>query len=265
MRRAVAQSAGASTPPSARGLSMLFESPELLASLMTRLRRGEHLVLYGPRGVGKSTLLAELEKRFVDLRVPCGRSSTTTSLESITHALERAYPTVETREVRRRTARWRLWSAADARAGVILLDHLGCVSNAMVSFLRRRLHGGVVGVLSAVDVDDERERAQMKPWRLGALSVRMPLASRRQVRRLLIARCRSLRLPPLHPDDEHRLVSASRGRPGWIVQCTALACDQRYWSHGRPLSSVLCMDAEALLRYGKLDLLRPAANAQRAS
>ena len=244
---------------------MLFESPEFLASLITRLRSGEHLVLYGPRGVGKSTLLAELERRFVDLRVPCGRSSITTSLESITHALEQAYPAVETREVRRRTARWRLWSAADARAGVILLDHLDCVSNAMVSFLRRRLHGGIVGVLSAVDVDDQREREQMRPWRLGALSVRIPLTPRRQLRRLLLTRCRSLRLPVLHPDDEHRLINASRGRPGWIVQCTALARDQRYWSHERLLLSVLCMDAEVVVRYGTLDLLRPPANVERAS
>ncbi len=236
---------------------------DFLAGLTARLQRGEHLVLYGPRGSGKSTILTELERRFADLHVPCGRSSVTNSLEAVTRALAQAYPSVETREVTRRTARWRLWSAADAHAGVILLDHLGPVSNAMISFLRRRLHGGIVGVLSAFDVDDEREREKMRPWRLGALSVRMPLASRRELRRLLLARCRNLRLPPLDPKEEHRLIKASHGRPGWIMQCTALGCDERYWKDGRLYSTVLCTDTETLLRYGALELFRPAIGGDR--
>jgi len=242
---------------------MLFQSPDFLVPLVARLQSGAHLMLYGPRGSGKSTVLAELEQRLRGLSVPCGRSSVTTSLDAITGALAQAYPAVETREVNRRTARWRLWSAADEHAGVLLLDHLSCVSNAMVSFLRRRLHGGVVGVLSAADVDDERERERMRPWRLGALSVRMPLTPRRHLRRLLLARCRSLQIPPLDPDEELRLLHAARGRPGWIMQCTALGCDARYWNKGRLFLTVLCTDTDAMVRYGTLDLFRPAADRAR--
>ncbi len=241
-----------------RGASVRLHDPDFLAALESRLQNGEHLALYGPRGSGKSTVLAELERRLLRSHVPCGRSPLTTSLGDVTSALERAYPGVDTLEVARRTARDRLRTAADRRAGVLLLDHLDGVTNAMVSFLRR-LHGGLVGVLSAVDVDDHRERQGMKPWRFGALSVRMPLTSKRRLRRFLQARRASLRLPPLGPTEEHRLISAAKGRPGWIVQCTELAREAQYWRDSRLFLTVLCTDTEAAVRYGALDLVRPAA------
>jgi len=232
--------------------------PEFVSTLDERLRRGEHLALYGPRGSGKSAVLAELHTRLSRARVPCALSASTSSLDDITRALEQAYPGVQTLEVTRRAARSRLWWAADQRFGVLLLDHLSDVSNAMVGFLRR-LHGRVVGVLSAVDVEDERGRHKMKPWRYGAFSVRMPLASPGQLRRLLHARCASLALPPHDEEQEHRLVNQARGRPGWIVQCTELERDARYWCAHGLLISVLCTDTEAAVRLRALDLLRPPA------
>lgn len=245
-------------PPRRCGSSLRLQDAAFLAALETRLTNGEHLALYGPRGSGKSTVLAALESRLVRAHVPCGRAAVTASLDDVTRALASAYPAVDTLEVARRTARYRLWTAADRRAGVLLLDHLDCVSNAMVSFLRR-LHGGVVGVLSAVDVDDHRERQNMKPWRFGALSVRMPLTPARRLRRFLHARHASLHLPALEPDEEHRLLSAAKGRPGWIAQCLELAQDARYWHDRRLFLTVLCTDTEAAVRYGALDWLRPAA------
>jgi hypothetical protein len=245
-------------PRDRRGSNVRPYDAALVAALETRLENGEHLALYGPRGSGKSTVLAELESRLVRARVPCGLSAVTSSLDDLTRALARAYPAVDTLEVTRRTARYRLWRAADGRAGVLLLDHLDFVSNAMVSFLRR-LHGGIVGALSAVDVDDHRERQKMKPWRFGALSVRMPLTSARRLRRLLDARREALNLPALEPEEEQRLLAAAKGRPGWIVQCTELAREERYWSGRRLFLTVLCTDTEVAVRYGDLGLIRPAA------
>lgn len=245
-------------PPRRRSSGVRFPDADFLAALESRLQNGEHLALYGPRGSGKSTVLAELERRLARERVPCGRSQVTTSLGDVTSALARAYPAVDILEVTQRTARYRLWAAADRRAGVLLLDHLDCASNAMVSFLRR-LHGRIVGVLSAVDVDNHRERQSMKPWRFGALSVRMPLAPARRLRRLLQVRRESLRLPPLEPEEEYRLVAAAKGRPGWIVRCTELAREGRYWRDSKLFLTVLCTDTEAAVRYGALDLVRPAA------
>src|SRR5579872_5371166 len=139
---------------------MQLHPPELAVELQERLWRGEHLTLLGPRGSGKSTLLARLHSQFVVAGIPCAYSSVTTSLDDITRALERAYPHVDAAEVTRRAARARLWVAADQRRGVLLLDHFSAVSNAMV-FLLKRLHGGVAGVLTAADIEDQRDRSRI--------------------------------------------------------------------------------------------------------
>lgn len=212
-------------------------------------------MLYGPCGSGKSTLLAELETHLTRADIPCARSTSTCCLNDITRALEQAYPAAETREIARRTARARLWRAADVRGGVLLLDHLTDVSNAMVGFLRR-LHGGVVGVLLAVDVEVERERQRMKPWRLGALSVRMPPTSAPRLRQLLRSKCADPRLPSLGPQSERRILRAARGRPGWILQCARLQSQARYWHDDRLSVSLLCTDTEIALRQGTLNFLR---------
>lgn len=238
-------------------------APALALDLKRRLLRGEHLSLLGPRGSGKSTLLHALHAALLADRVPCALSSVTESLDDITRALERAYPAVDTLAVSRRAARSRLWVAADRRSGVLLLDHFHCASNATVSLLRR-LHGGVAGVLTAVDVDRERERAQVRPWRYGALSVRMPATPARELRRLLHALSHRRGVPALPAGAERALIEAARGRPGWIVECVRLAREPRYWGARGPLLSVLCLDTEAIVRYRALDLLRPAPPASAA-
>lgn len=224
-----------------------------------RLRRGEHLVLFGPRGIGKTTLLIGLEEQLRAAGVPCARASTTHCLHDITRALALAYPTVDIHDVARRTARARLWNAADLQGGVLLLDHLTQISNAMVSFLRR-LHGGVLGVLSAVDVEVERERRQMQPWRLGALKVRMPPASNAVLRELLRASNAELRVRALAPEMERRLLRAARGRPGWMIACGQLLTDTRYWRGQQLFVSLLCTDTEIALRQAAFRL--PGANCE---
>ena len=219
----------------------------LCRQLGGRLGRGEHLVLFGPRGIGKSTLLAELEGRLRDGGMPCARAPATRCLNDITRALEQAYPTVETHAIARRTARARLWNAADLRRGVLLLDHLTEVSDAMVSFLRR-LHGGVLGVLSVVDVEVERERRHMRPWRLGATRIRMPRAPNSALRELLRTRCTELGSPVPASETERRLLRAARGRPGWVIACAQRLAGVRYWQGRELFVTVLCTDTEIALR-----------------
>jgi len=119
---------------------------ELRSDLLERVGHGEHLILYGPRGSGKSTLVWQLHARFARVRIPCGVAQYTACLEHITCAMEAAYPKVNTQAVARRTARGRPRHAADQRGCVLLLDHLSKVSTAMVGFCRR-LRGGVAGIL----------------------------------------------------------------------------------------------------------------------
>lgn len=241
---------------------MQLHPPELATELERRLLRGEHLTLFGPRGSGKSTLLMRLHSRLSAAGIPCAYSSITTSLDDVTCALERAYPRVLTEEISRRAARSRLWMAADQRSGVLLLDHFSSVSNAMV-FLLKRLHGRIAGVLTAVDIDDQRERSRIRrPSRYGAMSVRMPLTPIRQLRRLLYTLTGGLGLPPLAPGIEQKLLESARGRPGWIVKCMELACEHRYWCEHGLLVATLCVDTEAAVRYQALDMLRPPSAAQ---
>jgi hypothetical protein len=241
---------------------MQLHPPELATDLERRLLHGEHLTLFGPRGSGKSTLLTRLHSRFIAAGIPCAYSSITTSLDDITRALERAYPEALSEDISRRAARSRLWMAADQRFGILLLDHFSSVSNAMV-FLLKRLHGKIAGVLTAVDIDNQRERSRIRrPSRYGAMSVKMPLTSTRQLRRLLYTLTGGLGLLPLAPAIEQRLLESARGRPGWIVKCMELACQPRYWCEHGLLVRTLCVDTEAVVRYQALHMLRPPSLAR---
>ena len=229
---------------------------ELRSGVFERLGHGEHLILYGPRGSGKSRLLAQLHARFLRSSIPCAIVHSTSCLEDITRALQNAYPDVNIEAVNRRTARYRLWSAADRRRCVLLLDHFSKANTTMVGFLRR-LRGGIAGVLFAVDIDVERERMRLrKRARSLALSVRMPLASTAQLRALLHTQCVE-RGFSVEPEAAQLLVRTAQGRPGWIVLCTALMSHARYWHDGHLYPSLLCTDTEISLRQGNLKLLAP--------
>lgn len=168
----------------------------------------------------------------------------------------RTYSEVDTTGIPRRQARARLRLAAESSRGVLLLDQVTAVSTQMVGFLRR-LRGGVVGVLCAVDVDVERDFRTMRGWHLGTSSVRMPPASNARVRRLFRARCQpevEAKITALH---EREIVRAARGRLGWIVQCSRLIEQARYWNVETLYVSVLCTDTEIALRQGDLGLLLP--------
>jgi hypothetical protein len=188
-----------------------------------------------------------------DLRrddIPCGHAIVTEHLDDITRALEQAYPTVNVSAIRRRAARSRLWLAADKCQGVLLLDHIVKMNNAMIGFLRH-LVGGIAGVLLVLDVDSPRERAQVRPGRLGGLPLQMPPFSAIAVRSLLRSECDRRGIAILDTRAERQLVHAALGRPGWIAQCAALAERTHYWRDGRlALINLLCSDTEIALRYG---------------
>ena len=223
--------------------------------ILVRLQRGERVILYGPRGIGKSTLLTHLHRDLSRLGVPCGYSYATCHLDDITQALARAYPEVKAAaSVKRRIARSRLWVAADRERGVLLLDHATAVNNAMVGYMRR-LVGGVAGVLLAFDVDDERERGLLHAGRLGGLPLRMPATPANCLRAVWRQQCtqRGLAPPPL--EIERRVLRTAAGRPGWIVQCAELAAQHRYWRNGTlALVNLLCADSAIALRYGMQQL-----------
>lgn len=217
----------------------------ITSRLVSDLAQGRHLVVWGPRGSGKTTLFHAVLREVGEAHAAL--SPATNSLDDITRALERAYREVPTAGLARRAARSRLWWAADAEPGCLLLDHVRRVPSAMKGWLRR-LRGGLVGVALAIDIDSARERERMRSLRIGCASFRMPPTAAPTLGRLLSLQWEVAGALPLSADARKILVRAARGRPGWIVHCAALANDPRYWPGGQLRVPVLALDTEIRLR-----------------
>jgi hypothetical protein len=218
--------------------------------LAASLSRGQHIMLWGPRGSGKTTLLNLVLQELGDAH--CALSPMTSSLDDITRALERAYRNTSTTGLTRRATRARLWWAADAEPGCLLLDHVTRVSTAMKGWLRR-LRGGVIGVVLAVDVDSPRERERLRALKIGCTTMRMPPVASRTLVSLLTRSWETRSTPPLAASARATLTRAARGRPGWIMHCAALSADPHYWMDGRLRVHLLALDTEMRLRAPDMD------------
>jgi DNA polymerase III delta prime subunit len=220
------------------------------AELESRLRSGSHLILYGPRGIGKSTLLGVLSDQNRSLGTPCGLAPSTSGLADIVAALAQAYPGTDIHGLGKRAARARLRRAADLVSGVLLLDHATTVTSAMLGFLRR-LRGGVAGALLVADVDTVHERERLRAWHIGALSVRMPPTSHRQLHRLLGAAIQAGNFPEIEAKMAQQIAHAARGRIGWLTNCMGRLQMQQYWRDDRLHLAALCTDTEIAIRQSR--------------
>lgn len=222
---------------------MFASIPVMRKDVSRRLRRGEHVVLYGPWGSGKTTVVLDLEERFRQAGIPCGRSGLTQSVDDILEALKAAYPSVDTTDLELPKVRARFIEAAVTKAGIVLLDHVIEINNLMGRFLQR-LHRGPIGVLSVVDVELEDEKRSLRPWRLGTLAVRIPPESANRLAQLLESAHRDYELPPLSPECKSQLLRFAQGRPGWIRACIELERNGHYWQGDQLFISQLCEDTD---------------------
>jgi energy-coupling factor transporter ATP-binding protein EcfA2 len=222
-----------------------------LADLASRLHQGSHLILYGPRGAGKSTFLSALGDHYHAIGVPCGIALHTSELPDIVAALLDAYPETDVEGLGKRAAGTRLRAAADLAPGVLLLDHANMVTTAMLGYLRR-LRGGAAGALLVVDIDSPRERDRMRGWHVGALSIRMPLMTTRQLHRSFLAATQMHDLPPIERRIQRYLVRLAHGRIGWIAECVRRLQAPEYWRDDRLHVAALCMDTEIAIRQSRI-------------
>jgi energy-coupling factor transporter ATP-binding protein EcfA2 len=219
------------------------------AELGTRLSAGSHLILYGPRGSGKSTLIEALRNHYQAIGTPCGVAPQTSGLPDIIAALSQAYPDTMIDGIGKRAARVRLRLAADHVSGVLLLDHATAMTTAMLGYLRR-LRGGIAGALLVADIDTTHERERMRAWRAGALSIRMPRTPNRELLPLLTAAIRSRNQPaiPVEPRSMRQILRAARGRIGWLHESIRRLQSADYWREDRLHAAVLCTDTEIAMR-----------------
>lgn len=218
--------------------------------LAAQLRRGSHLILFGPRGIGKSTFLRSLQADNKSIGVPCGLCDETTGLADLVDALAQAYPRTDVAGLQRRAARARLRNAADRESGVLLLDHVTNVTSATLGCLRR-LRGGIAGALLVADIDTVHERERLRHWRIGALSIRMPAFADRQIHQWLLMAIQASHHPQIQqiqPQMVQQLAHAARGRIGWAARCIRRLDMSEYWSGGRLHWGALCTDTEIELR-----------------
>jgi GTPase SAR1 family protein len=219
--------------------------------LQARIQQGSHLVLYGPRGVGKSTLIQEFAQHYRSVGMPCGVAACTSALPDIVAALAEAYPDTNIDRIGRKAARMRLRSVADGNPGVLLLDHATNMTTQMLGYLRR-LRGGIAGALLAVDVDSAREREGLRDWHAGALSIRMQAMPNVALDEFLVEQIQVPRMRSLDPRVRRQLVRSARGRIGWITECVRRLRTPEYWADRRLHLATLCMDTEIAIRESRV-------------
>jgi energy-coupling factor transporter ATP-binding protein EcfA2 len=216
-------------------------------ALANRLQAGEHLMLYGPRGSGKTTLTESIYSSLKARSIPCAISANTRGLSDVVTALARAYPQASLIGLDRRAMRARLRYVADSLPGVLLLDHIRDVTTAMIGFFRR-LRGGVAGILIIVDSDAEFERNRLVGWRRHATRVQMPLMPPGELEKLLESAWLARGLPQTEGKIKRRIVRAARGRIGWLRECTPKLEEVKYWREGVLRVGALCTDIEVIVR-----------------
>ena len=207
----------------------------LAERLLGRLLSGGTVLLLGPVGIGKTTILHKLARDARARDRPCGLAPRTATLRDVTRALAEAYPAVSGAARTQRSLRGSLRLAVEERPGVLLLDHLVAAGTATRGYLRS-LRGTGLGVALAVDVDTPRDRARVRDLRLGHHELDVPPVGSRALASLLDCGLAGRTLPgPVLQPDRRRLVGGARGCPGRIVLLLQVIGDPRHWRDGRLL------------------------------
>ncbi len=149
-----------------------------------------------------------------------------------------------------RKRRSRVRFAIERKPGILLLDHLLDVGNAVKGYLRS-LRGTGLGVVIAVDVEQSRDHARIRARGLAHRELALPRLHGRHQRRLLEREIESHILPhPISDSERDALIQVAQGRPGWIVRLAAAASQARYWRGDRLLIDLLAADvAIAVTKY----------------
>lgn len=223
---------------------LLGREPDLY-KLDALVRGGSAVVLYGPVGVGKTTMLQALAQRARQRGSPCGLVQRTAALSDFTQALMHAYPRVPT-EGTQRQLRGRLRMAVERRPGLLLFDNLGHTGTAFKGAVRS-VRGTGLGVVFAADVDHPRDHERIRALGLSFHELELRPLHGNSMRALLQTLVEKRPLAgTLTPDHLRALVAATEGLPGRAVYFADSLVDPSAWRAGAP--RVEWLRTEALIR-----------------
>jgi hypothetical protein len=132
--------------------------------------------------------------------------------------------------------------AIERQPGVLLLDHLLDVGNAVKGYLRL-LRGTGLGMVIAADVEHPRDHARVRARGLSYRELTLPPLPERYMRRLLDREIEARQITnPVSESDRRALVRVACGRPGWIARLISAASKPRYWREADLLVDLLATD-----------------------
>ncbi len=230
----------------------------MIKSLIALLMGDKRIVLHGPIGSGKSTILLEIERQLRDIGYPCGLAQTTATLGDITRALLQVYPDANVAEWSQRRIRGHLKLAAENQAGVLLLDHFQDIGTASKGFLKS-LWALKVGILAAVDVEFPRDMSRFRSLKMTDEKIAVPRLDAETMWLIFQSAAKTQPLPRFPNEKEWRaLLRIAKGRPGWMKLMGLKAGNARYWSDDRLLTGLLRIDVSSELAGQYLGVSLPA-------
>ncbi len=229
------------------GAGELHGRRDLLRTLWALVTQGATVLLHGPVGIGKTSLLRALISWARTSGRPHGLSPRTERLGDATAALAGAYPKAAALAVGQRVLKSRLRRAVEARPGVLLLDDVVEAGRPFKGFLKS-LRGTGLGVVVAVDVDHARDHARARGFGLAHREIAVHRLHGLTMRRILADQLARRALPhALVEGDAAGLVNASEGCPGRLVAMVEHLVAPDYWHEGRIRLGLLRTDTSIAL------------------
>jgi hypothetical protein len=207
----------------------------LVETLTAHALAGHAVLVYGPRGIGASTLLDACEARLGAVRHRSIRIELLASHADLMEPISQVYAGAT------RTSKAQLRSRIALAPAALLVDRVEG-GGATVRREVRELGAIGVGAILAGRSDSPREHARLRALRLAHREVAIPPLDSDAMQQILDAHLApelAMRLTTAH---RSRALRVAAGRPGVLVALTRMLALPSYWHRGRPALELAASD-----------------------
>ncbi len=214
----------------------------LVTQLVAVAFQAGRMLVHGPWGIGKTTILTEAARTAREAGFRVGYFARTESLADVVRALEAAYPIAAAGSMPARQRRSSLRLAVEQDPGLLVLDSLDANGTALVGILRS-LRGKKLAVLAAAEVEDAVDLAIARSSGLAYRELAVPRLGGRDLGKWLELLNRKFPLPfHLNVTARGALLDLADGRPGVLERAWARLRANRYWRGSVPLLETVAAD-----------------------